>query len=257
MTILEKCGQIYVVRRCFFHCSQKGSFHTNTTGQRFHVKVVFISRETGPISSGNVLFDFSYRRASEFDSWRRTALEIRLPLETRKVTRGNTFSVPHLCSTNSHSEFQSLYIEIQFFSTQAVTPSYYHGTQGFIVAFDVTDKSSYDRILDWLLIIEQHASKRGSQKMLVANKCHCKERNRVITEKEGEALAREFGMRYVEINDLQGSDIDEALKQLIQDILNNNGAPGKVEDGHKTNICELDTEYNGTRTGGEKESLLG
>lgn len=142
-------------------------------------------------------------------------------------------------------------------STQAVTPSYYHGTQGFIVAFDVTDKSSYDRILDWLLIIEQHASKRGSQKMLVANKCHCKERNRVITEKEGEALAREFGMRYVEINDLQGSDIDEALKQLIQDILNNNGAPGKVADGHKTNICELDTEYNGTRTGGEKESLLG
>ncbi|XP_058972115.1 ras-related protein Rab-13 [Pocillopora verrucosa] len=142
-------------------------------------------------------------------------------------------------------------------STQAITPSYYHGTQGFIVAFDVTDKSSYDNILEWLLIIEEHASERGSQKMLVANKCHCQERNRVITEKEGEAFAREFGMRYVEINDLQSSEIDEALKQLIQDILNNNGAQEKVEDGRKTNICELDTGYNSTRTGGEKESLLG
>lgn len=153
--------------------------------------------------------------------------------------------------------FQLLCTEIQFFSTQAITPSYYHGTQGFIVAFDVTDKSSYDNILEWLLIIEEHASERGSQKMLVANKCHCQERNRVITEKEGEAFAREFGMRYVEINDLQSSEIDEALKQLIQDILNNNGAQEKVEDGRKTNICELDTGYNSTRTGGEKESLLG
>lgn len=142
-------------------------------------------------------------------------------------------------------------------STQAVTSSYYHGAQGFIVAFDVTDKSSYDSILDWLLIIEKHASEQGSQKMLLANKCHCLERNRVITEKQGEALAREFGMRYVELNDLQGSEIDEALKQLIQDILNNSGGQGKVKHGHKTNICELDTEYNSTRTGGEKESLIG
>ena len=93
--------------------------------------------------------------------------------------------------------------------------------------------------------------------MLVANKCRCHERGRVITEKEGEAFAREFGMRYVEISDLQGSEIDEALKLLIQDILKNDGSQKEIEEGQETDICDFDAGYGGHKIGGEKESLLG
>lgn len=104
-----------------------------------------------------------------------------------------------------------------------------HGTQGFILAYDVTDRASYDNIVDWLSIIEHHANEQDFQRILVANNCRSNERNREITKKEGEKFAREYGMRYAEINDLQSSEIDEVFKLLIQDILSNTGSQEKME----------------------------
>jgi len=63
----------------------------------------------------------------------------------------------------------------------------------------------------------------------VANNCRCNERNREITTKEGEKFAREYGMRYAEINVLQSSEFDEVLKLLIQDILHHTGPQENME----------------------------
>ena len=141
------------------------------------------------------------------------------------------------------------------FSSQALTTSYYHGAQGFILAYDVTDRTSYDNIPEWLSIIEHHASEEDFQRILVANKCRCNERNRVITKKEGAKFAQECGMRYAEINDLQSSEIDGVLKLLIQDILSNAGSHEKMEE---TVVCEdFGAGEQGIKIKQDKELLLG
>ena len=123
-----------------------------------------------------------------------------------------------------------------------------------MLAYDVTDKTSYDKIPEWLRIIEDYASEEDFQKILVANKCRCHERNRVVTKKEGEAFAREYGMRYTEINDLQSSEIDDALKLLIQDILSNAGSTQKAQE--KSEDYDIHEEDGGHKMK-EKELLLG
>lgn len=138
-------------------------------------------------------------------------------------------------------------------SSQALTTSYYHGAQGFILAYDVTDRTSYDNIPKWLHIIETHASEEDFQKVLVANKCRCNEGNRAITKKEGEQFAREYGMRYAELDDLQSLEIDKVLKLLIQDILS---SAASQEETEETEACDFDAGEVGNKLEGEKEMLL-
>ena len=89
--------------------------------------------------------------------------------------------------------------------------------------YDVTNESSFQHISDWLIIIKKHASEKDFQKLLFANKCDC-ERTRQVSRERGEAFARYHGMRYVE-----GTDLDEAIKMLTEDILNKNYAEPFVE----------------------------
>lgn len=89
--------------------------------------------------------------------------------------------------------------------------------------YDVTNESSFQHISDWLSIIKKHASEEDFQKLLFANKYDC-ERTRQVWRERGEAFAREHGMRYVE-----GTDIDEAIKLLTEDILNKNYAEPLME----------------------------
>lgn len=77
----------------------------------------------------------------------------------------------------------------------------------------------------------------------------------MITQKEGEKFAREYGMRYAEINDLQSSEIDGVLKLLIQDILSNAGSNEKTEE---TVVCEdFGAGEQGIKIKQDKEMLLG
>ena len=101
------------------------------------------------------------------------------------------------------------------FSSQALTSSYYHGTLGFILVYDITDDASFNRISDWLSIIEQNASEKDFQKLLFGNKsrCWCEEL-RTVTRERGQLYAREHGMRFFESDNL-----DQAISLITQDIL--------------------------------------
>ena len=102
------------------------------------------------------------------------------------------------------------------FSSQAQITSYYRDALGFILVYDVTDEPSFNRISDWLSIIEQHAREKDFKKLLFGSKSHCWcEETRQITTKRGQEYAREHGMRFVE-----SADLDEAINFIAKDILN-------------------------------------
>lgn len=67
---------------------------------------------------------------------------------------------------------------------------------GILLTYDVTDERSFNNIRNWIRNIEQHASE-GVNKILIGNKCDMLEK-KVISKEQGQALADEYNVKFME-----------------------------------------------------------
>lgn len=94
-------------------------------------------------------------------------------------------------------------------------------------------------IRTWFANVEQHATE-GVNKILIGNKCDWEEKRAVSTE-QGEALARELGIPFLEVSAKSNINIDKAFYSLASDI--------------KKRI--IDTSKNDTTSGGSGVNVGG
>lgn len=129
---------------------------------------------------------------------------------------------------------------------RTITTAYYRGAMGILLVYDVTDQRSFEStslspfiflsrpppflvphtallanktIIDirtWFANVEQHATE-GVNKILIGNKCDWEEKRAVSTE-QGEALARELGIPFLEVSAKSNINIDKAFYSLAGDI---------------------------------------
>lgn len=99
---------------------------------------------------------------------------------------------------------------------RTITSSYYRGAHGIIVVYDVTVKKTFDNITKWLKEIETFAG-QNVQKLLVGNKCDLEDQ-RVITSDEGQALANEIGIPFVETSAKSRSNVTTAFETMARNI---------------------------------------
>jgi Ras-related protein Rab-8A len=71
-------------------------------------------------------------------------------------------------------------------------------------------------IRTWFQNVEQHASE-GVNKILIGNKCDWEDK-RVISEEQGQALADELGIPFLEVSAKSNINIDKAFYSLAADI---------------------------------------
>ncbi len=84
-----------------------------------------------------------------------------------------------------------------------------------MIAFDVTDKNSFDQIGSWVESVTKNANDK-IVKILVGNKCDL-DHERKVSKEEGEMLARQFGLKYFECSAKSGLGIAECFEELIED----------------------------------------
>jgi Ras-related protein Rab-1A len=109
---------------------------------------------------------------------------------------------------------------------RTITSSYYRGAQGIIIAYDVTDKDSFQNVKQWLVEIDRYAAD-GVCKLLVATKTDLATK-RQVTVAEGRELAESFGLKIVETSAKRGVAVDQCfldMSRAIQTKLDS-GAPG-------------------------------
>ena len=53
---------------------------------------------------------------------------------------------------------------------RSLTPNFYRGAHGVILVYDVTNRTSFDKLDNWLKEVEAYSTKTDVVKMLVANK---------------------------------------------------------------------------------------
>ncbi|MHA1263731.1 MAG: Rab family GTPase [Candidatus Helarchaeota archaeon] len=97
--------------------------------------------------------------------------------------------------------------------------SYLRGASGALLVFDVTNKRSFMNIYEWKEEVKRFCG-GDIPMLLLGNKIDLKE-NRVVEQAEGEKLAKEFGIEYLETSAKSGTNVDKAFNRIVQLILKN------------------------------------
>lgn len=100
---------------------------------------------------------------------------------------------------------------------RTITTSYYRGAQAVILAFDVTDRNSFDQLTFWLTEIQPHL---GSDAVIVVAGLKCDdERFRVIQNSEANLFAYTNQLEYWEVSSKTGYNVDRIFHALCRDVI--------------------------------------
>ncbi|KAF3481007.1 GTP-binding protein [Arthroderma uncinatum] len=99
---------------------------------------------------------------------------------------------------------------------RTITTAYYRNAMGILLVYDVTDERSFKNIRTWFSNVEQHASE-GVHKILIGNKCDGEEK-RAVSVEQGQQLADELGIPFLEVSAKNNINVDKAFYSLATEI---------------------------------------
>ena len=100
----------------------------------------------------------------------------------------------------------------------AINKSLLAKVHGIILIYDITDQDSFDHINNWITIIKE--ANENASLILVANKCDIEDK-RVISEDEGNKLAVENNISFVEASAKENINIKETFIKITEEVMNN------------------------------------
>mmetsp|Transcript_4440 Transcript_4440/g.14736 ORF Transcript_4440/g.14736 Transcript_4440/m.14736 type:complete len:224 (+) Transcript_4440:102-773(+) len=97
---------------------------------------------------------------------------------------------------------------------KTITTSYYHGAQGVVVVFDVSNETSFDHVSYWLEEVRKNA-KPAVQVVLVGNKVDLPRR---VPEARARAFARSRGIAYLETSAKTDTNVTELFETVSRQL---------------------------------------
>ncbi|XP_043091049.1 ras-related protein Rab-37-like isoform X1 [Puntigrus tetrazona] len=128
--------------------------------------------------------------------------------------------------TNKVVTVDNMKVKLQIWDTagqerfRSVTHAYYRDAQALLLLYDITRKSSFDNIRAWLTEIYEYAQK-DVVIMLLGNKSDMAA-ERVITHEEGEKLAKEYGVPFMETSAKTGVNVELAFHAIARELKHRN-----------------------------------
>ena len=111
-------------------------------------------------------------------------------------------------------------IKVQMWDTagqerfRSITRAYYRGATGIILLYDITNRESFEHIREWIRDVNANAPPNACR-VLVANKSDLVNSSRAVTEEEGAALGREYGIPFKEISVKDAVNVEELFVSLV------------------------------------------
>lgn len=102
-----------------------------------------------------------------------------------------------------------------------IVQSYYRGSHGIMLVFDVTNKESFDNLQKWLSKADTCAGP-DVVKLLIGAKSDLPDRQ--ITKEEAEDYATKVGLKYVETSAKDSVNVTEAFEELAAEMLQKTGS---------------------------------
>jgi Ras-related protein Rab-1A len=114
------------------------------------------------------------------------------------------------------------YIKLQIWDTggqerfKTITRSYYRGSHGIILVFDITNRNSFDNIRNWIYEINNHTE--NTCNILVGNKVDLIDK-REITYEEAKEFADIYGLTYIEVSASNNINIHNVFDFLSKELI--------------------------------------
>uniref|UniRef100_A0A8C5SLG6 small monomeric GTPase n=1 Tax=Laticauda laticaudata TaxID=8630 RepID=A0A8C5SLG6_LATLA len=124
--------------------------------------------------------------------------------------------------TNKVVTVDDVKVKLQIWDTagqerfRSVTHAYYRDAQALLLLYDITSKVSFDSIRAWLTEINEYAQK-DVVIMLLGNKADMSS-ERVIRTEDGESLAREYGVPFMETSAKTGMNVELAFLAIAKEL---------------------------------------
>lgn len=96
--------------------------------------------------------------------------------------------------------------------------------EGFLLVYSITSRQSFEEISTFVHDILRVKDKDYFPMVVAGNKCSL-ESERQVTRQEGEALARSFGCRFVEVDARARINVDKAFYDLVREVRKYNRLP--------------------------------
>ncbi|XP_071617573.1 ras-related protein Rab-26 isoform X2 [Heliangelus exortis] len=99
---------------------------------------------------------------------------------------------------------------------RSVTHAYYRDAHALLLLYDVTNKASFDNIQAWLTEIHEYAQ-QDVVLMLLGNKVDSTQ-DRVVKREDGEKLAKEYGVPFMETSAKSGLNVELAFTAIAKEL---------------------------------------
>ena len=147
-------------------------------------------------------------------------------------------------------EIDNKKIKLQIWDTagqerfRTITTSYYKGAHAIIICFDITDRSSFEHVRNWMADIDKFA-KEGVLRILVGNKCDL-ENARQVRKEEGNEIANKYGIKYLETSAKDTINIEDLFISTAKNLLSKqvSVSGGKISQSGKTGIDLMNNNNN-------------
>lgn len=105
-------------------------------------------------------------------------------------------------------------------------PKFYSNTHGALIVYSIVDRNSFDAVKDWLDELKRQTMCRFI--MLVGNKNDLEDL-RAVTKQQGQELASQNDMLFMETSAKEATNVDEAFSALIKEVFEDatRGGPKK------------------------------
>ena len=103
---------------------------------------------------------------------------------------------------------------------RSITSSYYKGAQGCLLVYDITRKDTFDNIDKWFSELKSSTNNEINA-ILIGNKCDLSDK-REITIEEAQKKAKLFNVAFMETSALDGTNIEKAFYELVNNVYQNN-----------------------------------
>ena len=99
-----------------------------------------------------------------------------------------------------------------------VTKNYFQTSQGFVLAYDINNRESFEKVQYWIEEIKANADEKVKC-ILIGTKCDLNKRD--VSEEEGEDLANSYKYKFLETSAKENINIEQTFETLVSEILLN------------------------------------
>ena len=100
---------------------------------------------------------------------------------------------------------------------RSITSNYYKGADGIILIYDITKQETFNNVRNWITSIKEEAPAKVVL-ILVGNKVD-DEKNRAVQQSEGEKIADEYNLPFLECSAKSDINVTETFDVLIKKIV--------------------------------------